>query len=60
LFGYSVGTSRAHILDEGAAAKFESALSARCASHPDENMFNALTAVGAAPAQPSAPATSRN
>jgi hypothetical protein len=51
LFGYSVGVSGNHILDAGSLSKFDSALLERCTKHPQDSLFDALSAPN--PAVPS-------
>jgi hypothetical protein len=45
LFGYAVGKSGKHIFDAASAGDFTAAMQARCAKHPQESLFDALTAV---------------
>ncbi len=45
LFGYAVGKSGSHIFDAASVGDFGSALQAQCAQHPQESLFDALTAV---------------
>jgi hypothetical protein len=45
LFGYAVGYSGGHILDDGALPAFQTALAAQCTQHPQASLFDALTAV---------------
>jgi len=51
LFGYSVGQSGSHLFDASALTHFASALQARCTQHPDDSLFDALTAVDKSPAK---------
>jgi hypothetical protein len=44
LLGYSVGLSGSHILDAGSLAKFDLDLDDRCTKHPQDSLFDALTA----------------
>ena len=44
LFGYSVGMAGDHVLDAAALGKFDSALDDRCTRHPQDTLFDALTA----------------
>lgn len=49
LFGFSVGKSGGHMFDAGAVDGFESTLKQECAGHPEESLFDALTATGKVP-----------
>jgi hypothetical protein len=51
LFGYAVGKSGSHVLDAGNLDHFGTALLSECTAHPDASLFDALTKVGATPAQ---------
>jgi hypothetical protein len=51
LFGYSVGKSGSHLFDASGLAHFTSALQGRCMQHPDESLFDALTALNKPPAK---------
>jgi hypothetical protein len=44
LFGFSVGISGSHILDGAALSQFDSGLEERCAKHPNDSLFDALSA----------------
>ena len=44
LFGYSVGLSGGHVLDAAALSRFDTALGNRCAKHPTDSLFDALSA----------------
>jgi hypothetical protein len=44
LFGYSVGISGGRIFDAGALSKFDSGLDERCTKHPQDSLFDALSA----------------
>ncbi len=58
LFGYSVGLAGSHVLDAAALGRFDAALEERCAKHPDDSLFDALSAPN--PAVPaSKPAASK-
>jgi len=46
LFGYSVGLSGSHVLDAGSLSKFDLGLDERCTLHPQDSLFDALTAIG--------------
>jgi len=66
LFGYSIGLSGGHVLNTAALNRFEAALEDRCTKHPDDSLFDALSAPNpavpvskpAAPTRRSAPAAS--
>jgi hypothetical protein len=45
LFGYAVGYSGGHVLDDGALPAFQNALAAQCTQHPKASLFEALIAV---------------
>jgi hypothetical protein len=61
LFGYSVGISGSHIFDAGSLSKFDSGLDERCTKHPQDSLFDALSAIGAPrPASKSTPKHSRD
>lgn len=47
LYGYSTGLTDGHVLDADSIAKFDSQLDQRCVSHPDNSLFDAVTAVTA-------------
>jgi HdeA/HdeB family len=49
LFGFSVGQSGTHLFDASGVTRFASALQKRCAEHPDDTLFDALTAMHAPP-----------
>jgi hypothetical protein len=51
LFGYSVGISGSHIFDAGSLSKFDLGLDERCTKHPQDSLFDALSAPN--PAVPS-------
>jgi hypothetical protein len=53
LFGYSVGLSGSHILDAGSLSKFDSGLNERCTKHPEDSLYDALSAPN--PAVPTSP-----
>ena len=58
LFGYSVGLAGGHALDAAALGRFDAALEERCTKHPDDSLFDALSAPN--PAVPaSKPAASK-
>jgi hypothetical protein len=44
LFGYSVGLSGSHILDADFLNKFDAGLNDRCTKHPDDSLYDALSA----------------
>ena len=44
LFGYSVGLSGSHVFDSAALPRFEAALQTTCTQHPEDSLFDALTA----------------
>lgn len=44
LFGYAVGLAGSHILDADAVDKFDAALNDRCTKHPDDSLYDALSA----------------
>jgi hypothetical protein len=48
LFGYAVGLSGGHILDAGAVEKFDAGLEDQCEKHPQDSVFDALSAPNAA------------
>jgi hypothetical protein len=48
LFGYSVAQSGSHVFDASKAAAFAASLQNRCTEHPDESLYDVLTAVGRA------------
>jgi len=47
LFGFSVARSGSHIFDADSLSSFQAALLADCAKHPNQALFDALTAVKA-------------
>ena len=47
LFGFSVARSGTHIFDADSLGSFQAALLADCAKHPNQALFDALTAVKA-------------
>jgi len=51
VFGYSVGRSGSHLFDPGGLTHFTSALQGRCTQHPDESLFDAITALNKPPAK---------
>jgi hypothetical protein len=51
VFGYTVGRSGSHLFDPGGLTHFTSALQGRCTSHPDESLFDAITAINKPPAK---------
>ncbi len=51
VFGYSVGKSGSHLFDAGGLTNFTSALQTRCTQHPDESLFDAVTALNKPPAK---------
>ena len=51
VFGYSVGKSGSHLFDPSGLTHFTSALQGRCTQHPDESLFDAITALGKPPAK---------
>jgi hypothetical protein len=44
MFGYAVGLSGDHMFDSDALAKFDAALLERCNAHPQDSLFDALSA----------------
>lgn len=44
LFGYATGVAGSHVLDAGALREFDAALTERCATHPQNSLFDALSA----------------
>ena len=44
LFGYAVGLSGSHLFDATAVKRFDAGLTARCTSHPEESVLDALAA----------------
>ncbi len=54
VFGYSVGRSGSHLFDASGLANFTSALQTRCTQHPDESLFDAVTALSKPPPKPPA------
>jgi hypothetical protein len=48
MFGYAVGLSGGHVLDPEALPKFDAALDERCTNHPQDTVFDALSAPNAA------------
>lgn len=44
LYGFSVGKSGSHLFDASGVDRFEAALQAECAQHPEESLFDALGA----------------
>jgi hypothetical protein len=54
LFGYAVGLSGGHVLDAAALSRFDAGLDERCAKHPSDSLFDALSAPN--PAVPSSKA----
>jgi hypothetical protein len=55
VFGYSVGRSGSHLFDPGGLTHFTSALQGRCTQHPDESLFDAITALNKPPAKQGPP-----
>lgn len=56
LFGYSIGLSGSHILDAGSLNNFDLGLDERCTKHPQDSVFDALSAPNpAVPSKPPAP-----
>jgi hypothetical protein len=51
VFGYTVGRSGSHLFDPGGLTHFTLALQGRCTSHPDESLFDAITAINKPPAK---------
>ena len=47
LYGFSVGRSGGHLFDTGGAGSFAAALQKRCEQHPDDSLFDALSAATA-------------
>ncbi len=47
LYGFSVGRSGGHFFDTGGAASFAASLQKRCQQHPNDSLFDALSAVPA-------------
>ena len=45
LFGYSVGLSGGHLYDSSGLPKFSASLQARCTQHPEDSLFDSLTAL---------------
>jgi hypothetical protein len=52
LFGYAVGVSGSGQFDAGAVDRFDSSLNEWCASHPDDSLFDALSAPNRAVPRP--------
>jgi hypothetical protein len=48
LFGYAVGLSGSHVLDAGLLDKFDDSLADHCAQHPQDSLFDALSAANSA------------
>jgi hypothetical protein len=48
LFGYAVGLSGSHVLDAGLLDKFDASLADHCAQHPQDSLFDALSAANSA------------
>jgi hypothetical protein len=53
VFGFSVGQSGSHLFDPSGLTQFTSALQGRCTQHPDESLFDAVTALNKPPANSS-------
>ena len=51
LFGYAVGASGGHVLDDGSVDKFDAGLEDHCDKHPHDSVYDALSASN--PAVPS-------
>lgn len=45
LYGYAVGQAGSHLFDAGGVQRFSTTLQTRCAQHPDESLFESLTAM---------------
>lgn len=45
LYGYSVGLAGTHFFDTSALGSFDAALKSRCQQHPEDSVYDALTAV---------------
>jgi hypothetical protein len=52
LFGYAVGVSGSSQFDAGAVDRFDSSLNEWCANHPDDSLFDALSAPNQAVPRP--------
>jgi hypothetical protein len=48
LFGYAIGLSESHVLDAESLAKFDDGLNDRCAKHPDDSLYDALSSANPA------------
>jgi hypothetical protein len=48
MFGYAVGLSGSHVLDAGLLEKFDASLAEHCTQHPQDSLFDALSAANAA------------
>ncbi len=46
LYGFSVAQSGNHVLEPGKVTAFAATLQKRCADHPQESLYDVLTAVG--------------
>jgi HdeA/HdeB family len=57
LFGYSVGLSGGHVLDADSLDKFDAGLNDRCTQHPQDSLYDALSAPN--PAIPGSAATKK-
>ena len=55
LYGYSVGIAGGHVLDADSVNKFDQGLDDRCTKHPDDSLFDALSAPNAAVPSQNAP-----
>lgn len=55
LFGYAVGVSGAHRFDADAVDRFDSSLNEWCAGHPQDSLFDALSAPNQAVPKATAP-----
>jgi hypothetical protein len=52
LFGYSVGLAGSHVFDAGSLSRFDAGLNDRCTKHPEDSLFDALSAPNPAVASP--------
>jgi hypothetical protein len=48
LFGYAIGLSGGHVLDADSVSKFDSSLNDRCTKHPEDSLYDALSAANPA------------
>lgn len=59
LFGFSVGSAGSHLFDADSLQAFETTLLANCAKHPDNSLFDTLTALKIPKAAKAPTATAR-